>query len=118
MIRRPPRSTRTDTLFPYTTLFRSELEHLALDAGVRGHIPWSGRDFRGKRHHGGGLEQHPQTDPGEATRTQHGDDAGCQNRMSAKIKKTGVSADLPDTPYPAKAPGDPTFALHARETVV
>src|SRR3546814_7334861 len=29
MIRRPPRSTRTDTLFPYTTLFRSL-------AGVRG----------------------------------------------------------------------------------
>src|SRR3546814_4772935 len=24
MLRRPPRSTRTDTLFPYTTLFRSE----------------------------------------------------------------------------------------------
>src|SRR3546814_5676147 len=28
MIRRPPRSTRTDTLFPYTTLFRSG-RHLA-----------------------------------------------------------------------------------------
>src|SRR3546814_8079503 len=30
MIRRPPRSTRTDTLFPYTTLFRSRLldEHV------------------------------------------------------------------------------------------
>src|SRR3546814_15979275 len=27
MIRRPPRSTRTDTLFPYTTLFRSEEVH-------------------------------------------------------------------------------------------
>src|SRR3546814_5322075 len=27
MIRRPPRSTRTDTLFPYTTLFRSGFEH-------------------------------------------------------------------------------------------
>src|SRR3546814_17248942 len=27
MIRRPPRSTRTDTLFPYTTLFRSLLRH-------------------------------------------------------------------------------------------
>src|SRR3546814_4010510 len=26
MIRRPPRSTRTDTLFPYTTLFRSDRE--------------------------------------------------------------------------------------------
>src|SRR3546814_19809623 len=36
MIRRPPRSTRTDTLFPYTTLFRSlvgraqHAEHVAL----------------------------------------------------------------------------------------
>src|SRR3546814_11064002 len=27
MIRRPPRSTRTDTLFPYTTLFRSPAPH-------------------------------------------------------------------------------------------
>src|SRR3546814_3645106 len=27
MIRRPPRSTRTDTLFPYTTLFRSRAEY-------------------------------------------------------------------------------------------
>src|SRR3546814_2812682 len=27
MIRRPPRSTRTDTLFPYTTLFRSRHQH-------------------------------------------------------------------------------------------
>src|SRR3546814_17369841 len=31
MIRRPPRSTRTDTLFPYTTLFRS-LQLLSLGA--------------------------------------------------------------------------------------
>src|SRR3546814_7922530 len=29
MIRRPPRSTRTDTLFPYTTLFRSDSRCLA-----------------------------------------------------------------------------------------
>src|SRR3546814_15521415 len=28
MIRRPPRSTRTDTLFPYTTLFRAEVERI------------------------------------------------------------------------------------------
>src|SRR3546814_2161255 len=27
IIRRPPRSTRTDTLFPYTTLFRSRSSH-------------------------------------------------------------------------------------------
>src|SRR3546814_13602229 len=30
MIRRPPRSTRTDTLFPYTTLFRSVKRQLLL----------------------------------------------------------------------------------------
>src|SRR3546814_13660391 len=33
MIRRPPRSTRTDTLFPYTTLFRSEV-YLKDDAAL------------------------------------------------------------------------------------
>src|SRR3546814_18878241 len=33
MIRRPPRSTRTDTLFPYTTLFRSEdVSHIRVGA--------------------------------------------------------------------------------------
>src|SRR3546814_20224320 len=32
MIRRPPRSTRTDTLFPYTTLFRSEAAAIAQHA--------------------------------------------------------------------------------------
>src|SRR3546814_4552761 len=32
MIRRPPRSTRTDTLFPYTTLFRSSGSHQLADA--------------------------------------------------------------------------------------
>src|SRR3546814_13726732 len=33
MIRRPPRSTRTDTLFPYTTLFRSTLSRLSVRNG-------------------------------------------------------------------------------------
>src|SRR3546814_524583 len=32
MIRRPPRSTRTDTLFPYTTLFRSSVGNSAPDS--------------------------------------------------------------------------------------
>src|SRR3546814_9597861 len=35
MIRRPPRSTRTDTLFPYTTLFRS-LVAISLEAAAEG----------------------------------------------------------------------------------
>src|SRR3546814_17898892 len=43
MIRRPPRSTRTDTLFPYTTLFRSR------------HIAALGADAKsGEREAGGG----------------------------------------------------------------
>src|SRR3546814_906809 len=36
MIRRPPRSTRTDTLFPYTTLFRS--------LGIAGHAAGGNHD--------------------------------------------------------------------------
>src|SRR3546814_18145388 len=35
MIRRPPRSTRTDTLFPYTTLLRSDRSAQMLDHGER-----------------------------------------------------------------------------------
>src|SRR3546814_9434170 len=40
MIRLPPRSKRTDTLFPYTTLFRTKSTLLALIAGTL--APWSG----------------------------------------------------------------------------
>src|SRR3546814_3689445 len=39
MIRRPPRSTRTDTLFPYTTLFRSGIEiENSYDADVHDNV--------------------------------------------------------------------------------
>src|SRR3546814_8252446 len=37
MIRRPPRSTRTDTLFPYTTLFRSLTLHSPLPRRAKDH---------------------------------------------------------------------------------
>src|SRR3546814_255968 len=49
MIRRPPRSTRTDTLFPYTTLFRS---------AIRGRLP-DGRVVDGAAN----LGIRPQFDP-------------------------------------------------------
>src|SRR3546814_5390021 len=46
MIQRPPRSTRTDTLFPYTTLFRS-YRYGKLDGSFNGQVPASSvRDFR------------------------------------------------------------------------
>src|SRR3546814_15862568 len=41
MIRRPPRSTRTDTLFPYTTLFRSfKLQPADLEKAITPHTRW------------------------------------------------------------------------------
>src|SRR3546814_13745089 len=55
MIRRPPRSTRTDTLFPYTTLFRSmpaqrrallQILHDAMVARWNGGIHFTGADQR------------------------------------------------------------------------
>src|SRR3546814_11832275 len=57
MIRRPPRSTRTDTLFPYTTLFRSvtagEVFDVAVD--IRRGSPtfgqWAGTVLSGDNHH-------------------------------------------------------------------
>src|SRR3546814_6505528 len=43
MIRRPPRSTRTDTLFPYTTLFRS---HPSLPPSGRSVVPLETKQLR------------------------------------------------------------------------
>src|SRR3546814_14664595 len=48
MIRRPPRSTRTDTLFPYTTLFRSILQRLNLRIDPDDRIALLGRNGNGK----------------------------------------------------------------------
>src|SRR3546814_21067985 len=69
MIRRPPRSTRTDTLFPYTTLFRSDRQHrqgfrgFAVRRRGRGRRQYrlcdeGGRRRRGtqRRRRGGGRE--------------------------------------------------------------
>src|SRR3546814_11280691 len=77
MIRRPPRSTRTDTLFPYTTLFRSirltfdsvarvidhvEAQRLATDPAAQQHGRAKGYAFIGMeaaRHLVTGLAQYP-----------------------------------------------------------
>src|SRR3546814_20926790 len=56
MIRRPPRSTRTDTLFPYTTLFRSQYQ-IGRATGLQRSDPvrdpknagWIDRDRRNRR---------------------------------------------------------------------
>src|SRR3546814_1594302 len=56
MIRRPPRSTRTDTLFPYTTLFRSQQADRIPRGGER-HIA-DQQDRSGLRHQMREGDQH------------------------------------------------------------
>src|SRR3546814_7961863 len=48
MIRRPPRSTRTDTLFPYTTLFRSRRTTACPGSAPR---TWTGTTCPAREHH-------------------------------------------------------------------
>src|SRR3546814_1379443 len=49
MIRRPPRSTRTDTRFPYTTLFRSQSDDRDGVADLRGAGAFAGEPVPGGR---------------------------------------------------------------------
>src|SRR3546814_5271504 len=50
MLRRPPRSTRTDTLFPYTTLFRSITRTAASDRNAPQCAAYIGQSFQGSPH--------------------------------------------------------------------
>src|SRR3546814_18943724 len=50
MIRRPPRSTRTYTLFPYTTLFRSQAQVGAEDVAVGGAVVEAAHEVAGQAH--------------------------------------------------------------------
>src|SRR3546814_2088538 len=65
MIRRPPRSTRTDTLFPYTTLFRSPCPAAA--------VRQAGRCRRPVHRHGQGTDLRP---PPARRRDRIGQDGG------------------------------------------
>src|SRR3546814_17431051 len=92
MIRRPPRSTRTDTLFPDTTLFRSNAARprqrvpnraCRLRAVARTHTPAASRALDGRRSAG------------------HESDAGTMFHLRGK-----VSLQLPPgPPLPVLAPG-------------
>src|SRR3546814_7309795 len=73
MIRRPPRSTRTDTLFPYTTLFRSRRRRRAEQSEGRGH---GADEARSGRH----LQRLPQRQDADAGRQgQRLDHAQCRD---------------------------------------
>src|SRR3546814_2313222 len=66
MIRRPPRSTRTDTLFPYTTLFRSpqDLPQAECLSCLRHAKPCGCAAFgHFAQHHGAGCDQDTASQP-------------------------------------------------------
>src|SRR3546814_1901514 len=72
MIRRPPRSTRTDTLFPYTTLFRSPCER------------WGRYWYGGPMLHKLGR------------RLRVGDDGGCFKAALASVRRWGGVLEHPE----------------------
>src|SRR3546814_17037659 len=95
MIRRPPRSTRTDTLFPYTTLFRSLPAKGGPGRGGspdQGRRPAGGRSDRlseeapGRAGHDGRVVDHILDDPRRTRATTVGQlliDDGCQAALEA-----------------------------------
>src|SRR3546814_14294350 len=117
MIRRPPRSTRTDTLFPYTTLFRSNAEALAMPMprGFFVFMVWSfpvgacrgfvSRAGQARRRPSGGVEN-GHLPPAAAAAPQgqgRGDDAGGvavgrseERRVGKECVSTGRSRGSPE----------------------
>src|SRR3546814_2811807 len=77
MIRRPPRSTRTYTLFPYTTLFRSEGPCLAQCKTVRRQIAMRKHRALGLSRRAGGVEDRGEIVRGTIDGRAGVADAGC-----------------------------------------
>src|SRR3546814_8349764 len=82
MISRPPRSTRTDTLFPYTTLFRSNVMRVGVPKEIKNHeyrvglTPFAVREFTAAGH-----EVIVQTGAGAGI----GEDDAAYERVGARI---------------------------------
>src|SRR3546814_7903182 len=97
MIRRPPRSTRTDTLFPYTTLFRSHPERSEGSPPRHGQIPRCARDGRGGGHGSScPASSRACTDPGAANGIESGDTAPPEMMKLiawSTVKSVGVRSD-------------------------
>src|SRR3546814_6866818 len=87
MIRRPPRSTRTDTLFPYTTLFRSTRRGFGPDAE---HI------FHPPRRHGEGR-------PGQIRKARTPDYPAHRNRHAERSDALSRQGLLPRPPRALRA---------------
>src|SRR3546814_15172508 len=89
MIRRPPRSTRTDTLFPYTTLFRSRIRR-----GARRAVPAGGDVHRGARRPAA-RHRAVRTDAPGARRCRHGPDGGLHDQWPSHRLLVLAARSLP-----------------------
>src|SRR3546814_15460056 len=83
MIRRPPRSTRTDTLFPYTTLFRSLAPERGADARGAGEEPRADRLSPAR------------PPPREARRDRPVDGTGAGDRLSRRSARRALPSAFP-----------------------
>src|SRR3546814_15976999 len=114
MIRRPPRSTRTDTLFPYTTLFRSRRHpHLrrllllpALPPGRReaGRVDLTGPGGRSLTRRNRERRRGPGSTP---ARYAHDDNEGAPTgvpRMPSGTADEGSGRLVPSGPGPVPSP--------------
>src|SRR3546814_3522168 len=72
MKRRPPRSTRTDTLFPYTTLFRSPCRRGSCSGSAFLVLPAPRRRPSHRRYGGGGSAHQPGTAASATLETRQG----------------------------------------------
>src|SRR3546814_8777142 len=118
MIRRPPRSTRTDTLLPYTTLFRSEdarrrIKRAKPEAGLRPDI------FGTQRRKMIGVGERAQARKGRRSHEDQsfaGVEAGNQRRPNQKATltsrmRTGTSTSGPITAAKATGEARPKSAM-------
>src|SRR3546814_1637509 len=90
MIRRPPRSTRTDTLFPYTTLFRSVRRHAGNgyprpDQGHPHRVAECSIDCRPDDHHRGDDWRRPGQGQGRQRSEEHTSELQSLMRISYAV---------------------------------
>src|SRR3546814_10979551 len=122
MIRRPPRSTRTDTLFPYTTLFRSpgavenalffRGEDLRIDIGASMHLELMpiiiGMDYRARIHIPGPPYK---TSSQFALTVTASDNRGHQLGKPRRSGRAAAPASNPSSCLPPKVPCPPATLI-------
>src|SRR3546814_14207341 len=93
MIRRPPRSTRTDTLFPYTTLFRSPRNRRIRDHLAGGDVVAAAVGQAGERDRGGGRRASisDRTDPSGRRRADRPAGRGVQGAAAVGPDRRGAA---------------------------